>query len=197
MMFCDMLRSTFTMKACNWVGSCVNLVQELPTPSEVHTSAALPSAGWLVRNEESQILSQLQLVQNLHFNKLPSSEEWSGDSIYFQSDYCGSDLLAVIYWDCTESVVALNLSSVWIGDLVMPTSWSWLHKHCRQDSRANVRQRRKIRENHVEEPGNCFSAGYIGVVGSRALENWVFEMYWSMLWESKYLTQSDILYQPV
>lgn len=107
------------------------------------------------------------------------------------------DLLALIYWDCTESVVALNLSSVWTGDLVMPTSWSWLHKHCRQDSRANVRQRVEIRENHVEEPGNCFSAGYIGVVGSRALENWVFEMYWSMLWESKYLTHSDILYQPV
>lgn len=64
------------MKACNWMGSCVNLVQERPTPSEVPISAAfLPSAGWLVRNEESQILSQLQPVQNLHFNKLPSSEE--------------------------------------------------------------------------------------------------------------------------
>ena len=75
MIFCDMLRSTVTMKACNWVGSCVHLVQELPTPSEVHISAALPSAGRLVRNEESQTLSQLQLVQNQHFNKLPSSEE--------------------------------------------------------------------------------------------------------------------------
>ena len=75
MIFCDMLRSTVTMKAYNWVGSCVHLVQELPTPSEVHISTALPTAGRLVRNEESQTLSHLQLVQNQHFNKLPSSEE--------------------------------------------------------------------------------------------------------------------------
>lgn len=56
------------------MGSCVNLVQERPTPSEVHISAALPSAGWLVRNEESQILSQLQPVQNLHLTSSPAQK---------------------------------------------------------------------------------------------------------------------------
>ena len=75
MTFCDMLKSTVTMKACNWMVSFVDLVQGLATPSEVYASVALPSPGGLVRNKESQIPSQLQLVQNLHFDKLPSSEE--------------------------------------------------------------------------------------------------------------------------
>ena len=36
------------MGAWDWMGSCVDLIQGLATPSEVHPSAALPSPGGLL-----------------------------------------------------------------------------------------------------------------------------------------------------
>lgn len=102
MTFCDMLWRTSTMRACDWVWSCVGLVQGLATPCEIHPPAALSFPGSLLEMKALRSYPSYNWFRICILTSCPSQ----------RSDPMIAWTFSLITVVCTESVVAMNVNSI-------------------------------------------------------------------------------------
>lgn len=149
-----MLRRSDTIKACDSVGRCVDLVQDLATPSEVQPPAVLPSPGGPL---DMKTLRSYPSYNWFRICILTSFPDQRSDPL-ISTFSLGSVPSALVCWACTESVVAGNLSSIPMREACHACFLNLPE----QTLLASARQRVEVRIINVGEPKNCFSAGCLG-----------------------------------